>query len=33
VNTSNTIWQDTAANGAAAPTEPFTPSTTITPIQ
>ena len=27
------IWQDVAAAGSAAPTEPFTPSATVTPIQ
>jgi prepilin-type N-terminal cleavage/methylation domain-containing protein len=27
------IWQNTAAGGAAAPTEPFTVSATVTPIQ
>ena len=33
VNASNTIWQNTAASGAAAPTEPFTASATVSPIQ
>jgi prepilin-type N-terminal cleavage/methylation domain-containing protein len=32
-NTAGAIWQDVAAAGAAAPTEPFTVSATVTPIQ
>jgi prepilin-type N-terminal cleavage/methylation domain-containing protein len=32
VNTSNTIWQNTAGAGAAAPTEPFTASATVAPV-
>jgi type IV pilus assembly protein PilA len=33
VNQGNTIWQNTAGAGAAAPTEPFTPSATVAPVQ
>ena len=32
-NAAGTIWQNVAAAGAAAPTEPFTVSATVTPIQ
>jgi prepilin-type N-terminal cleavage/methylation domain-containing protein len=32
VNASNTIWQNTAAGGAAAPAEPFTAAATVTPV-
>jgi prepilin-type N-terminal cleavage/methylation domain-containing protein len=32
-NHAGAIWQDVAAAGAAAPTEPFTVSATVTPIQ
>jgi prepilin-type N-terminal cleavage/methylation domain-containing protein len=32
-NHSGAIWQNTAGGGAAAPTEPFTPSATVSPIQ
>jgi prepilin-type N-terminal cleavage/methylation domain-containing protein len=32
-NATGTIWQNVAAAGAAAPTEPFTVSATVTPIQ
>ncbi len=32
-NQAGAIWQNVAAAGAAAPTEPFTVSATVTPIQ
>ena len=32
-NAAGTIWQNVAAAGAAAPTEPFTVTATVTPIQ
>jgi len=32
-NHAGAIWQDVAAAGAAAPTEPFTVTATVTPIQ
>jgi len=32
-NSAGAIWQNVAAAGAAAPTEPFTVSATVTPIQ
>jgi type IV pilus assembly protein PilA len=32
-NAAGSIWQNVAAAGAAAPTEPFTVSATVTPIQ
>ena len=32
-NTAGTIWQDVAGAGLAAPTEPFTASATVSPIQ
>jgi type IV pilus assembly protein PilA len=33
VNQGNTIWQNTAGAGATAPTEPFTTSGSVSPIQ